>query len=346
MRHAARLGRQANPDLHLGRLRRARRRPGVDPLLRRGRARLRVLLAVPGAGRPARGGPLGSGRLDGARRPDARQPGRALRHRSDEEGRSTPVSKPPPQTRSPRLVTALARASSTTGHTGPARLLDHRTHGASAAPLNPPRTASPRASARRRRARCSARGRRRREHLRRHRQELSMSRGLGAVRLQRGALAVEVRRDVDPPGDLVLGGARAGCRRPSGPRGRSRHVQVHAARPSLLELPHQLGAVHRRLEQPRSYAARAAAAGGRGGGPSRGRGGRSRRASRSRPGRRPPPRPPRRPACVPPRRGRPGGRTPRASFCSHPVIPESAYPSQTMRASPRAAADASASRRR
>ena len=37
------------------RLRRARRRPALDPLLRRGRARLRVLLAVPGAGGPARG---------------------------------------------------------------------------------------------------------------------------------------------------------------------------------------------------------------------------------------------------------------------------------------------------
>ena len=42
-------------------VRRARRRPGVDPLLRRGRARLRVLLPVPGAGRPARGGPLRAG---------------------------------------------------------------------------------------------------------------------------------------------------------------------------------------------------------------------------------------------------------------------------------------------
>ena len=36
-------------------LRRARRRPGVDPQVRADRARLRVLLAVPGAGRPARG---------------------------------------------------------------------------------------------------------------------------------------------------------------------------------------------------------------------------------------------------------------------------------------------------
>ena len=50
------------------RLRRARRRPGVDPLLRRGRARLRVLLAVPGAGRPARGRPVGAAREADPRR--------------------------------------------------------------------------------------------------------------------------------------------------------------------------------------------------------------------------------------------------------------------------------------
>ena len=37
-------------------LRRARRRPAVDPLLPRGRTGLRVLLTVPGPGRPARGG--------------------------------------------------------------------------------------------------------------------------------------------------------------------------------------------------------------------------------------------------------------------------------------------------
>ena len=49
------------------RLRRARRRPRVDPLLPRGRARLRVLLAVPGAGRPAGGRPRRH-RLRGQRR--------------------------------------------------------------------------------------------------------------------------------------------------------------------------------------------------------------------------------------------------------------------------------------
>ena len=49
------------------RLRRARRRPGVDPLLRRGRARLRLLLAVPGPGRPARGRPLGAPLTGGQR---------------------------------------------------------------------------------------------------------------------------------------------------------------------------------------------------------------------------------------------------------------------------------------
>jgi pyruvate,orthophosphate dikinase len=40
-------------------LRRARRRPGLDPFLRRGRAGLRVLLALPGSGGAARGGPRG-----------------------------------------------------------------------------------------------------------------------------------------------------------------------------------------------------------------------------------------------------------------------------------------------
>ena len=49
-------------------LRRARRRPGVDPVLREGRARLRELLAVPRAGRPAGGGAggaaVGYGRLN------------------------------------------------------------------------------------------------------------------------------------------------------------------------------------------------------------------------------------------------------------------------------------------
>ena len=42
-------------------LRRARRRPGVDPLLREGRARLRQLLAVPRAGRAPGGGAGGAG---------------------------------------------------------------------------------------------------------------------------------------------------------------------------------------------------------------------------------------------------------------------------------------------
>ena len=55
--------RRAGPGDQAGRqarrLRRARRRPGVDRLLLPGRARLRVLLAVPGADRPAGGGPGG-----------------------------------------------------------------------------------------------------------------------------------------------------------------------------------------------------------------------------------------------------------------------------------------------
>ena len=62
------------------------------------------LLAVPGARGQARGGTLGFGRLDGrdglTRGSRVAPYGTAL----DEEGRSSPVSKPPPQTRSPRLV--------------------------------------------------------------------------------------------------------------------------------------------------------------------------------------------------------------------------------------------------
>ena len=59
-------GRAVRPDLELGRLRRARRRPRVGALLPRGRAGLRVLLAVPGAGRAPGGGPGGGGRRGGA----------------------------------------------------------------------------------------------------------------------------------------------------------------------------------------------------------------------------------------------------------------------------------------
>ena len=50
------------PGPGAGRLRRARRRPRVGALLPRGRAGLRVLLAVPGAGRAPGGGPGGGGR--------------------------------------------------------------------------------------------------------------------------------------------------------------------------------------------------------------------------------------------------------------------------------------------
>ena len=52
-------GRSTKPGLHLGRLRRARGRPGVDPLLPRRRPGLRVVLAVPRPDRPAGGGSRG-----------------------------------------------------------------------------------------------------------------------------------------------------------------------------------------------------------------------------------------------------------------------------------------------
>ena len=56
------------PGPEARRLRRARRRPGLGALLPRGRAGLRLLLAVPGAGGPAGGGP-GGGRAAGLRQP-------------------------------------------------------------------------------------------------------------------------------------------------------------------------------------------------------------------------------------------------------------------------------------
>ena len=59
VRTASESGREVNADAQARRLRRARRRPRLDPLLRHGRARLRQLLAVPGAGRAAGGRSLG-----------------------------------------------------------------------------------------------------------------------------------------------------------------------------------------------------------------------------------------------------------------------------------------------
>ena len=68
-------GPQREAEAEDRRLRRARRRPVVDPLLPRGRARLRVLLALPGADRASRGGP-GAARVEGARLTHLRGPGR------------------------------------------------------------------------------------------------------------------------------------------------------------------------------------------------------------------------------------------------------------------------------
>ena len=61
VRTASEAGREVERRPQARRLRRARRRPGLDPLLRVGRARLRLLLAVPGAGRAVGGRPLGAG---------------------------------------------------------------------------------------------------------------------------------------------------------------------------------------------------------------------------------------------------------------------------------------------
>ena len=57
VRIAVEEGRASPPGPEARRLRRARRRPGLGALLPRGRPGLRVLLAVPGAGRPAGGRP-------------------------------------------------------------------------------------------------------------------------------------------------------------------------------------------------------------------------------------------------------------------------------------------------
>ena len=55
-----RLAREAQARHQAGHLRRARRRSGVDRVLRPRRARLRLVLAVPGADRPAGGRPGGA----------------------------------------------------------------------------------------------------------------------------------------------------------------------------------------------------------------------------------------------------------------------------------------------
>ena len=52
VRLACERGRETRPDLHLGDLRRARRRSALDRLLRARRPRLRLLLPLPGADRP------------------------------------------------------------------------------------------------------------------------------------------------------------------------------------------------------------------------------------------------------------------------------------------------------
>ena len=73
IRIAVERGRATRPGSEARHLRRAWRRPGLDPVLPRGRARLRVVLALSGADRPARGGAGGTGegrsRVDGLTRP-------------------------------------------------------------------------------------------------------------------------------------------------------------------------------------------------------------------------------------------------------------------------------------
>ena len=68
-------GPQREAEAEDRRLRRARRRPVVDPVLPQGGPRLRVLLALPGADRPAGGGP-GPARVEGERLAHLRGPGR------------------------------------------------------------------------------------------------------------------------------------------------------------------------------------------------------------------------------------------------------------------------------
>ena len=121
-------------------------------------------------------------------------------------------------------------------------------------PSGSARRASRGASVRRRRARCSAREPKNpREHLGRHRQELARCRSpaTGAPRA-RPRFCGEVRRHVDLPGDLVLGRAErvAVVHRRVGVEVANSHVHAGAARRprSSRDI---VGAVHRRLEQPR-----------------------------------------------------------------------------------------------
>ena len=85
------------PGPQARRLRRARRRPGQRALLRRGRAGLRLLLAVPGAGRPAGSGP-GPHRPRGLSRTDRRvRAGRAVGRWTGSGRQVTSRRVPPPR---------------------------------------------------------------------------------------------------------------------------------------------------------------------------------------------------------------------------------------------------------
>ena len=84
MKVAVDKGRATKPGPRARHLRRARRRPGVDPQVRADRARLRVLLAVPGAGRPPRGR---------AGRPHERRRERPVGHAAGADGRPDPPTR-------------------------------------------------------------------------------------------------------------------------------------------------------------------------------------------------------------------------------------------------------------
>ena len=97
MQMAVDRGRAARPNLEGRHLRRARRRSGVDPQVREDRPQLRLVLPVPGAGRPPRCGP-----------------GRARERRRERQVRSRgmrPPRAPSPRARSSRAASRCARPS-------------------------------------------------------------------------------------------------------------------------------------------------------------------------------------------------------------------------------------------
>ena len=331
VRHATRIGRKANPDLHLG----VCGEHGGDP------ASIHFFdevgldyvscspFRVPG--RPARGGPL---------RAAVEPVSSRLRRDPEASLRSSLSSRP--QAPSPGLdalarprssVASLARPGDPTCRVRPSRVTG-RPNGQPSR-IGPSTPGSMKCSWPKNAANTSGGIDR----------KPSMSVAWERCASREARLRSRYAEHVDPPGDLVLGAAErvAVVHRLLG-------VEVADVQTRRPALPPEAATISVRfIVDSRSRGRRAASSAARSYDVvdlARGRGGRSRRASRSRPGRRLAPR-----RATSASRPAASSRSARCresswSFWSQPDMPESAYPSQAIRASPIAAADASASRRR